>query len=76
MHDDIRLTAPIVRVRANHSRTQKAGWGHETTVEITGTADAELLARLQELLHAVDDVARAETHRRNRLDAGVETGDD
>jgi len=25
-----------VRIRINHSRTQKAGWQHETTVEVSG----------------------------------------
>lgn len=63
---------PETRIRVNHSRTAKDGWRHETTVEVTGTNHDDLLSRMREMLVLVDDEARIESARRNRVDAGVE----
>lgn len=64
------------RFRVNHARTQRSGWQHETTTEITGGGDpGVLLQQMRGLLAEVDQVAREETARRNRIDAGLGDGD-
>lgn len=62
---------PKVRVRINHSRTQKAGWSHETTIEVDeySAPDGANLYRLcKELMQDIDTLAREESARRNSLD--------
>lgn len=43
---------PRTRIRIEHARTQRDGWGYSTTVEVTydGTDDSAALDRLDELL--------------------------
>lgn len=65
------------RVRINHSRTIKEGWGHETTVEVEWSGDgveddAEAMDRLHDLLSQADGLGRKETAMRRRLDAAAE----
>lgn len=63
---------PKIRVRINHSRTQRDGWRHETTVEVdeySAPDGADLYRMCRELLQDLDSLARAENERRNALDA-------
>lgn len=65
---------PKVRVRINHSRTVKNGWGHETTIEIdefTAGPGADLNRMCKELMQDLDTLAREESARRNALDEPV-----
>jgi hypothetical protein len=62
------------RVRINHSRTIKEGWGHETTVEVEWLGDGEEVdfaaeERIAHLLNLADEIARAETGRRRAAEA-------
>jgi hypothetical protein len=62
---------PRIRARINHSRTQKDGWRHETTVEIdewTAGPGANLNTMFRELMNDLDALGREESDRRNRAD--------
>jgi hypothetical protein len=63
------------RIRVNHSRTQRDGWGYETTVEIEYAGDepgdeAAALARLGGLLIQARILAENERDARNERDGG------
>jgi len=59
-----------VRTRIAHTFSERRGWKHETSVEVTGNAndvlDHEL--QLEERMRRADDLARMEARRRNKID--------
>ena len=59
-----------VRTRIAHTFSERRGWKHETSVEVTGNAndvlDHEL--QLEERMRRADDLARTEARRRNKID--------
>jgi len=60
------------RVRVHHSKTQRDGWGYETTVEVEWFGrelDDEMRGRLAALLAGADRLGREERERRRRDDA-------
>jgi hypothetical protein len=66
---------PRTRVRVEHSRTQRDGWGYSTTVEVEypGTnvrTDADALIRLEELLGQARIIGQRERDARN-AESGV-----
>lgn len=67
-------TTPTIRLRISHTHTQRAGWQHETTVEIFAAlpGDPESIAALGSELtwwqQRVDEIGRTESVRRNALD--------
>lgn len=65
------ISPDTVRVRVSHSHTARNGWQHESTVEICGNAGdvIDLYAQLDYHLEQVDALGRAESARRNALDA-------
>ena len=59
-----------VRMRLSHSRTQKDGWRFESTVELLHWEDMPLIADVMRMyLEQADALGRAESARRNALDA-------
>lgn len=59
---------PTVRMRIEHSRTIKDGWGYSTTVEITSVGELDPLT-MQALLVRVRLLGEEERDERNRRDA-------
>ena len=59
-----------VRVRIAHTFTEKRGWRHETSVDLTGNANdpIDIDRQLEERLRRADDLGRAESRRRNLID--------
>jgi hypothetical protein len=59
-----------VRTRIAHSHTEKRGWRHESTVEVSSNAHDPIdhAALVAEYLRKADDLARAETRTRNVID--------
>lgn len=46
------LTAPQVRIRISHSRTQRDGWQYESTVELVDVPDMTAVSSLlEQFLH-------------------------
>lgn len=69
--------APAVttRIRVNHSRTIKEGWGYETTVEVAWAGDGpgvdvDALARLDLMLARARTIGELERDARNAADGG------
>lgn len=58
-----------VRVRIEHSRTQRDGWGYSTTVEVTSGDLDDLTDLIPDLLTDARLMANQERDIRNRLDA-------
>lgn len=62
----------IIRTRVGHSRTQKEGWKHETTVEITFDPETDNAAQVGRMydnwFKVLDDMGAAEAARRNAFD--------
>lgn len=59
-----------VRIRIGHTFTQKGGWKHDSTVDITGNANdpIDVERQIESWLRRVDDLGRAESRTRNRID--------
>jgi hypothetical protein len=59
-----------VRTRIAHTWTEKRGWRHESTVEVSSNAHDPIdhAALVAEYLRKADDLARAETRTRNVID--------
>lgn len=59
-----------IRVRANVSKTQKEGWKHETSVEVTAGIESDGLieAQLAYWLSKADAIGKVEADRRNARD--------
>lgn len=58
-----------IRIRVSHKYTQRDGWRHETTVEISAPDNPEALTRL--LTHyerLTDEIGRDENEARNMSD--------
>lgn len=66
------VTEPEVRtrIRIAHTRTQRDGWGYETTVEVeyAGTDDTEARERLDWLLLTAELLGRREADERNTIE--------
>lgn len=63
---------PRIRVRVSHSKTQRDGWGYETTVEIDSEMTDALQEELRKWLEIVRNVGEYERGVRNARDkAGV-----
>ena len=65
------ISPDTVRVRISHSHTARHGWQHETTVEVIGNAGdvIDLAHQLRSQMQDADALGRAESARRNALDA-------
>lgn len=65
------ISPDTVRVRISHSHTARNGWQHETTVEVIGNAGdvVDLAYQIRERLEDADSLGRAESARRDALDA-------
>lgn len=70
-------TAPStsVRVRIEHSRTQRDGWGYSSTVEVTEHDGPIEMETLQSLLAQVRFIGESERDERNRREI-ARSGDD
>ena len=64
-----------VRIRIAHTFSERRGWKHEASVDLTGNANdpVDVDAQLEERLRRADDIARAESRRRNTID-GYDAG--
>jgi hypothetical protein len=63
------ITNAQVRLRINHSRTERSGWRFETTVEISGSDNAEALSRMMiDYERLTDQIGRDECEARNVSD--------
>ena len=65
---------PRARVRIEHRKTLKEGWGYETTVELEWFGagvldDANAIARLCDLMNEAREAAKQERDRRNAEDS-------
>ncbi|MGE0541258.1 MAG: hypothetical protein AB7R89_13880 [Dehalococcoidia bacterium] len=58
-----------VRVRIEHSRTQRDGWGYSTTVEVTSDSLDDFTDMMPDLLTDTRLMAENERDIRNRRDA-------
>lgn len=58
------------RWRISHSKTQRDGWGYESSVEMVfdGDVTPDILGRMQTSLAEVDGIARIERDRRRAKD--------
>lgn len=59
---------PHIRVRVSHSKTQRDGWGYETTVEIDTEMTDALQDELRKWLEIVRNVGEYERGVRNARD--------
>ena len=68
MHD--REPIYTVRIRIAHTFSERRGWKHETSVDLTGNANdpIDVDQQLEERLRRADDIARQEARRRNKID--------
>ncbi len=65
------ISPDTIRVRISHSHTARNGWQHESTVELVGNAGdvVDLAYQIRDQLEQADALGRAESARRNDLDA-------
>lgn len=72
---DTTTPQPTLRIRVEHSRTQRDGWGYSTTVEMDDIEAsnpvrvAEAISRLSRTLEAARLVGELERDVRNQRDA-------
>lgn len=68
------LSPYTIRIRIAHTFTQRAGWKHETSIDLTGNANdpVDVEAQVEHWLRRADDLARAESRTRNTIDGYTE----